>query len=717
MLSAGSLIQSRFGNPGNFELLLWEPNRRRGEGPVAHHWGDNNPAGHPTHWHRATAVVEDATGPACLIQGTDGNLEALIPRGGWLAHFRMDAGDKHWRPVTTFAPGAVGPGALCEDRQTGETHAVARHGRRLVHYTRAVGRDHWEAGAAITEGATGPAAMAADAQGMVHVLVPEGVRLVHYVRSPRLGRWTSLGAVPAARVTAPAALALGGYGPAENPHLEAVVPEGDVLRHYRRPAAGRNARWEAVGVVTSRRGPIKAVSLAYTRVFGGSLEAMVVEANDSHYEYFTGPNEIAPPRWRRGTCFRVDEGPVVTRGTSEKVEQLTGMVDFPSRRPLKDADKHKIRGTDLGAAFRHGGRLYFLFGDTHWADNRCGPTRDVIAFTETRSAEKGLGLTFQRGCIDVRGGRVTMLEFDVPLDGFSHDGEMYVFLTSDHYRERWVMGRSVLTRCQSRDPGKDILDSYALPDRGPHAPIVFDYLGDLSTGGGAFINASVVLVGPREIARWGLPADGARSALLLWGSGTYRNDTIALACLPLPPGPPDLNRLRYFTGAPGGVARWSAPGRAHEQEAAPLFYPAAVGELSARWDPKLERWVLMYCTGPGDPAGLSVTLRVARNPWGPWSPRRVALDWQNEAMGKGPGKIIHLSGMDDGLNQDDTPFPRDITHGGAAYAPYHLPDFTTVRGGEFTLYYVLSTWNPYQSVLMRHRLTRADLARLEAPRR
>jgi hypothetical protein len=301
-----------------------------------------------------------------------------------------------------------------------------------------------------------------------------------------------------------------------------------------------------------------------------------------------------------------------------------------------------------------------------------------------------------------------MMEYDVPLDGFSHEGEMYVFLTSDHFRYRWVMGRSVLTRCLSRDPGREIRDSYALPDSGPHAPIGFQYLEDLSVGG-AFINASVAIVEAEDIRRWGLPAE--KRALLLWGSGAYRADVISLACLPLPDGPPDLRRIRYFTGASRGVPRWSAAGKAREGEAVPLFSPAAVGELSVRWEPMLERWLLMYCTGPWDSAGLSVTMRISKTPWGPWSPRRVVLNWQKEGMGK--GKYIHLPGVEDGLNQDDTPFPRDFRAGGAAYAPYHLPWYSTRRGDEVSLYYVLSTWNPYQSVLMRHTMTRDDLKQME----
>jgi hypothetical protein len=39
-----------------------------------------------------------------------------------------------------------------------------------------------------------------------------------------------------------------------------------------------------------------------------------------------------------------------------------------------------------------------------------------------------------------------------------------------------------------------------------------------------------------------------------------------------------------------------------------------------------------------------------------------------------------------------------------AYAPYVIERFTKLEGSELSLYYVLSTWNPYVVVLMKSRL-------------
>ncbi len=61
------------------------------------------------------------------------------------------------------------------------------------------------------------------------------------------------------------------------------------------------------------------------------------------------------------------------------------------------------------------------------------------------------GVRFHGSPLKLVGGRTTMREYDVPLDGFSTGGELYAFFTSNHFRRRRVMGRSVLARAE--DPG------------------------------------------------------------------------------------------------------------------------------------------------------------------------------------------------------------------------------------------------------------------------
>ncbi len=53
--------------------------------------------------------------------------------------------------------------------------------------------------------------------------------------------------------------------------------------------------------------------------------------------------------------------------------------------------------------------------------------------------------------------------------------------------------------------------------------------------------------------------------------------------------------------------------------------------------------------------------------------------------------------------------------GGGAYAPYQLPDHSrqTATGKSVVLHYLLSTWNPYQVVLMRHVISSLEIRLLQ----
>ncbi|MGB4916219.1 MAG: DUF4185 domain-containing protein, partial [Propionicimonas sp.] len=127
--------------------------------------------------------------------------------------------------------------------------------------------------------------------------------------------------------------------------------------------------------------------------------------------------------------------------------------------------------------------------------------------------------------------------------------------------------------------------------------------------------------------------------------------------------------------------------------------------LSVRWVPDVERFLLLAGAGPEDLIGPAVTLRTARNPWGPWSPRRRLLDWVTTGMAPDPFSRFIRASLDDPIA--DRIFGAQAGVTGAAYAPYFFdaaPD-----GEDLRLRYTLSTWNPYQVVLMQHRLDVATL--------
>jgi Domain of unknown function (DUF4185) len=360
-------------------------------------------------------------------------------------------------------------------------------------------------------------------------------------------------------------------------------------------------------------------------------------------------------------------------GSVRKVCQLTGEHD--RQRGTAALNRTETRfgvvGTDLGASFEHDGRLWFLFGDT-WPDPALG---DSVAWTTDRSPEPGIDLTFVSSgsrfvsprVTTAAGRRVSTRAFEVPLDGFSAGGHMYVFRTTDHYREagREVMGRSVLTRAVDGDP--------------THLTCLYDV--SLAGRGGRFVNVSCVVV-PDGLP--GLPFRGP--ALLVWGSGLYRASDAYLACAPLV----SIERRehwRYHCGTDRtGRPTWSED----ERDAVALFAHPEVGELSVTWNAPLGLWLLLY--NAGSPRGINA--RVAEEPWGPWSESLVVFDpaW----AGTGYGAFMHVKDEPDGLSD-----PGREHEWGGEYGPYVIDRYTRgLSSGGALVYFVLSTWNPYNTVEM-----------------
>jgi hypothetical protein len=159
-------------------------------------------------------------------------------------------------------------------------------------------------------------------------------------------------------------------------------------------------------------------------------------------------------------------------------------------------------------------------------------------------------------------------------------------------------------------------------------------------------------------------------------------------------------------------------------EGDPLFH-RRLGYFSARYMPAVGKWLMLYHVGDdplGQPHGnvRGVYLRTAATPMGPWSaPTQV---WRPDQLGYCffmfnrcysdciPGTPNPYEGAQrDHDPADDLPcllYPpsaaRAMRAWGGEYAPLLLPSayYKSLGGGAYRLYYSLSTWNPYQSVLM-----------------
>jgi hypothetical protein len=247
---------------------------------------------------------------------------------------------------------------------------------------------------------------------------------------------------------------------------------------------------------------------------------------------------------------------------------------------------------------------------------------------------------------------ITQGAFEIPSGGVSIAGTMYVVFTTDHSAEK-VMGRSVLA--VSRDDGR-----------------TFKILYELSRD--KFINVSF----------W-----SAGGWLYIYGSGEYRKSSVCLARVK----PADIrerSKLQYFGGTdPDGRPRWSPS----EADAVPLFRHDVVGEFSVAYLEPIKRYVMLY--NAAEPRG--VMIRSAKAPWGPWSNGTVIFEpWRDN----GYGHFMHISAKFK-EKSDTLSDPKREDDWGGEYGPYLMARYSRASDGGCRIYYTMSTWNPYQVVVMR----------------
>ena len=118
------------------------------------------------------------------------------------------------------------------------------------------------------------------------------------------------------------------------------------------------------------------------------------------------------------------------------------------------------------------------------------------------------------------------------------------------------------------------------------------------------------------------------------------------------------------------------------------------------WNSALQRFILMH--DPGVVAQFSAT------PWGLWSDT-VTVFAKDDAWGR---KLIHHPGADQIVRSQIQTYeangnPADLSNdvAGVPYAPNLLDKFTQNADGSVTVYYTLSTWNPYEAFLMSSTFT------------
>ncbi len=234
------------------------------------------------------------------------------------------------------------------------------------------------------------------------------------------------------------------------------------------------------------------------------------------------------------------------------------------------------------------------------------------------------------------------------------------------------------------------------------------------------------VTGSEKVFLWGRPSfvaiGGAQSAKLYFAVV----DVPAYSASGNPPW-----TVRYFAGLSGGAPTFTT----NEGSAVALDLGGTtnetlhiVNQMSVRFVSQLGKWVMIYggdmepalwegATG-GQQASVvrnpqgAIHVRFALKPWGPWSAPQPLLNAGNPATSPpvagsqyAAGGVLHHGGCTPasqclpGEPFWDALFGRNEP--GFLYGANLIPEWTEDRGASVDIYWNVSTWSPYQVVLMR----------------
>ena len=437
-------------------------------------------------------------------------------------------------------------------------------------------------------------------------------------------------------------------------------------------------------------------------------------------------------------------------GSSNKICQLTGDTDWASNKPTaaQTWSNFGLQAVDLGFPVDSGvDRLYFLFGDAWPIDHPRGsapavPPDDALGWTTRTSAPD------KASCLDLR--LATSMPkkfahptvrpaikqglFNVPSGGVFLDKTLYAFFWVDHCVKPGMLqpdasaplslpassadcvetptnnsiGNSVLARATPDDPVafQQTIPAKPMPFLGPvpvHMPSGFVY-----------VSAATPAPSPMQIY------DPKRPEIPVMGVARYRASVPYLALAPRSTFG-DPTTWSYFAGRSRGNPVWltykewesgrNANGAWVPPPDAQIYQPVAqdeycIGEHSLTWNAALHSWLLLYGCGV-----RGIEARVAPAPWGPWSAPTTLLSVAHD-----PGVFCTLLmgplGCPGQLRHNDWPLKNGRVVVGGFYAPFVLDRFTqeepTSGAKQATIYWLVSTWNPYQVVVMQSTLKLTD---------
>jgi hypothetical protein len=414
-------------------------------------------------------------------------------------------------------------------------------------------------------------------------------------------------------------------------------------------------------------------------------------------------------------------------GSSQKVCQLIGEEDKEFGVPTLSQTETRFGfiGSDNGYSFEHRGRLYFLFGDSNPKPNfnghpnaqtdppRIADDNDAIAFITDSVAGPCLKLNFTVDSIgafsnpvvlDSKGQpAITLRTNETPVSGISDGARMYVIFGTDNFLSNPPGGPSAPNGGATRTV-------VAVSDDSART---FHYLYNFSTAPGAKFIFSAIAVGKDGyIYFWGTQGDTV-----------YRKSAPFLARKPVG-SMNDSTAIEYLHMVnPDGTPVFTHG----ENSAIPLFHDSLpgpggtmkladdVGEIGVEWNRYVGSWVMLYNSTNNSPANLhGVYMRCSPQPWGPWSPPQTIF---NPGRDNGFCYFIHRAVTPTNPACDSLSVAGRIGDGGGNYSPYFISRFTSGDSvqGTSTFFFVMSTWNPYEVVIMKASIQAVTTAGVAPP--
>ena len=438
-------------------------------------------------------------------------------------------------------------------------------------------------------------------------------------------------------------------------------------------------------------------------------------------------------------------------GASTKICQLTGETDWATNQPTaaQTLSHFGLDAVDLGFPVDSGtGPLFFLFGDAIPNGHPLGsipsvPPDDALGWT-TRTAPPDSST-----CLDLQLATkapqkfahptvfppILQGSFNVPSGGIFFDNIFYAFFWTNHCVLPGVLTPDPGAPLSLPPPNATCAETAAINSVGrsvlaaasPANPVLFrqtaptepfllqNPLRHMPSG---FVYVSAAQTAP-EIAVE--PIRRRPPGIAVFGAARYRASIPYLAIAPRETfGDPAT--WSFFAGRVAGNpvwitrAQWESGRNAHGEWAPPPgaeIYDASpagercVGEHSVTWNAPLHTWLLLYNCAP-----WTVEARFAPKPWGPWSPPTTVLSAaQNPAVIC--TLIMSVAGCPGLARRNYWTLPNGNPWPGIFYAPFVMNRFTrdaTPQGAatrSATIYWLLSTWNPYAVVVMQSTLALA----------